>query len=55
MKPNTKQAADHYGVTRLTICKWCRTGKLIAMRVSKDWIVDIAASDARFKKIAAGK
>jgi hypothetical protein len=52
MKPNIKEAAEHYGVTQWTISKWCRTGKLIAMKISRDWIIDIAATDERIKLIA---
>jgi len=49
MKRNTKEAAEHYGVTRYTIEKWCRIGQLVACKVGKGWAVNIPASDEKFK------
>ncbi len=44
------EAADYLDLSESLVCRYCRLGKLEAMKIGRDWLIHKKALDA-FKKI----
>lgn len=41
----TQEAAEHLRVSKATILRWCKAGKLPAFRIGREWRINMAELD----------
>jgi len=47
----SREAADYLRVSRATILRWCKAGQLPAVRIGRQWRIDVD----QLKRVLAGE